>query len=174
MIQVLRSTCKYEFVSQKVSCRPVALSAHMGLSLFQAHSILLSVVCQFYFISLLIHLFLLFVTIRDYPSLFAFICHYQPLLIRHYSPIFVTIRDYSVVIRVLSLAEAINVQKRKQINARRRMNQLLICNIKKCCIKMDHYGISKQYNLKNFQSKLHISEYTKQYIQYRRIYLPSL
>ena len=173
MIQVLRSTRKYEFVSQKASCRPVALSAHMGLSLFQAHSILLSVVCQFYFISLLIHLFLLFVTIRDYPSLFAFICHYQPLLIRHYSPLFVTIRDYSVVIRVLSLAEA-KRPKVKTIYARRRMNQLLICNIKKCCIKMDHYGISKHYNLKNYQSKLHISEYTKQYIQYRRIYLPSL
>ena len=48
------------------------------------------------FISLLIHLFLLFATIRHYSPLFA--------TIRHYSSLFTTIHHYSVAIRVFSLA----------------------------------------------------------------------
>ena len=49
------------------------------------------------FISLLIHLFSLFVTIRNYSSLFVTIRHYSSLFItiRHYSSLFVTIRHYS-------------------------------------------------------------------------------
>ena len=51
---------------------------------------------KYFFISLLIHLFLLFATIRHYSPLFA--------TIRHYSSLFTTIHHYSVAIRVFSLA----------------------------------------------------------------------
>ena len=49
------------------------------------------------FISLLIHLFSLFVTIRHYSSLFVTIRHYSSLFItiRHHSSLFVTIHHYS-------------------------------------------------------------------------------
>ena len=104
--QVLRSTRKYEFISQKASCAgTVALSAHMGLSLFKAHSISLSVRNgQFYF-HLIINSFIfttrhysqLFITIRHYSSLFITIRHYSSLFItiHHYSSPFITIRHYS-------------------------------------------------------------------------------
>ena len=49
------------------------------------------------FISLLINLLLLFVTIRNYSPLFATIRHYSPIFVPsfYYSPLFVTIRHYS-------------------------------------------------------------------------------
>ena len=49
------------------------------------------------FISLLIHLFSLFVTIRNYSSLFVTIHHYSSLFvtIHHYSSLFITIRHHS-------------------------------------------------------------------------------
>ena len=96
--QVLRSTRKYEFISQKASCAgTVALSAHMGLSLFQAHSISLSVRNGQFNFHLIINSFIF--TSHHYSSLFV--------TIRDYLSLLVTIRDYSqysVVIRVLSLA----------------------------------------------------------------------
>ena len=104
--QVLRSTRKYEFISQKASCAgTVALSAHMGLSLFQAHSISLSVRNGQFNFHLIINSFIftshhqssLFVTIRQYSRLFVTIRHYSSLFvtIHHYSSLFVTIRHYS-------------------------------------------------------------------------------
>ena len=76
--QVLRSTRKYEFISQKASCAgTVALSAHMGLSLFQAHSISLSVRNGQFNFHLIINSFIF--TSHHYSSLFATICHCSSL-----------------------------------------------------------------------------------------------
>ena len=56
-----------------------------------------------FFISLLIHLFSLFVTIRNYSSLFVTIHHYSSLFItiHHYSSLFVTIRHYSSLLATI-------------------------------------------------------------------------
>ena len=68
------------------------------------------------FISLLIHLFLLFLTIRDYSQQLSGFQNYSSLFatipssysgfitVRDYSPLFVTSRHYSPLIRVLLLA----------------------------------------------------------------------
>ena len=100
--QVLRSTRKYEFISQKASCAgTVALSAHMGLSLFQAHSISLSVRNGQFNFHLIINSFIF--TIRHYSSLFITIRHYSSLFvtIRHYSSLFVTIHHYSRLVVII-------------------------------------------------------------------------
>ena len=94
--QVLRSTRKYEFISQKASCAgTVALSAHMGLSLFQAHSISLSVRNGQFNFHLIINSFIF--TSHHYSSLFVTIRHYSRLFViaRHYSRLFAVFGRYS-------------------------------------------------------------------------------
>ena len=79
MILVLRSTPKYEFISKKASCAGCLISSWgFRCSMLTAFHFLLETATSI-FISLLIHLFLLLVTIRDYSQ-------------------------YSVVIRVWSMA----------------------------------------------------------------------
>ena len=69
------------------------------------------------FISLLIHLFSLFVTIRNYSSLFVTIRHYSSLLvtIHHYSRLVVIIRHYSRLFAVFGRYSGSITGQRRQI-----------------------------------------------------------
>ena len=69
------------------------------------------------FISLLIHLFSLFVTIRNYSSLFVTIRHYSSLFvtIHHYSRLVVIIRHYSRLFAVFGRYSGSITGQRRQI-----------------------------------------------------------
>ena len=69
------------------------------------------------FISLLIHLFSLFVTIRSYSSLFVTIRHYSSLFvtIHHYSRLVVIIRHYSRLFAVFGRYSGSITGQRRQI-----------------------------------------------------------